>query len=190
MLSASSVVEIPQAMRAIAVFLVLATTALAQEPVLKKQELTTVKGSILVPEGWFFKEDTDEGVSIYQISREKGDKEGEPFSVGLILTVTPKVPERAGESPSQYAADILPSSADEPGGKELTKTEEGALKVFRTEYIVEGEPGNIKIVNLAKANDATGTLYFVTWQSPDFDEETLKELREKILSSLTVDPSF
>jgi hypothetical protein len=173
------------------IFLLLfATVALAQEPVLKKQELAAVKGSILVPEGWFFKEDADEGVSIYQITREKTGEEGAPFTVGLIITVTPKVKERVGKPASEYVADLLPSSPEEPGGKELTQTNEGSLKVFRTEYVIESEPSNVRLVNLAKANDATDTLYFVTWQSPETEDESLKDLREKILSSLTVDPAF
>lgn len=177
-------------MRFLALTLLLATTALAQEPALQKQDLSAIKGSILMPKDWHFQESTDEGVTIYQITREKVEEDGGFFTAGLILTVTPKVPERAGESASEYAADILPSAPDEPGGKELQKTEEGGLKVFRTEYVIEGETENIQILNLAKANDATGTLYFFTWQSPQSEDAGLKELREKILGSLVIDPAF
>ena len=38
------------------------------------------------------------------------------------------------------------------------------------EYTIESEEGNIKVINLAKANDSTGTLYFATWQSPEKEE--------------------
>ena len=177
-------------MRALLFIALLTTAAFAQEPAMKKQDLTAIKGSIELPEGWFLKEDTEDGVSIYQITREKTEKEGDTFTAGLILTVTPKVQERTGESPSAYAKDILPSSPDEPGGKELQMTEEGPLKCFRTEYDIEGEGGNIKVVNLAKANDGTSTLYFITWQSPEAEDKKLKDVREKIFSSLTVDPAY
>lgn len=177
-------------MRAFALIFFLVTTALSQEPDLQKKDLSAIKASILVPKDWHFQESTDEGVSIYQITREKVDGDGGSFTAGLILTVTPKVPERAGESASAYAEDIMPSSPEEPGGGELHKSEEGGLKVFRTEYVIEGDPENIQILNLAKANDTTGTLYFFTWQSPQSEDAALKDLREKILGSLVIDPAF
>jgi len=174
----------------IAFLIALAATACpAGEAVLNKQELTTIKGSILLPEGWFLKEDTDEGVTIYQITREKIEKEGDPFTTGLIVTVTPKITERTEMKPSAYALDLLPSGDDE-GAKDMIKTEVGPVKTFRAEYFIEGEPGNIKVVNLAEANDSTSTLYFLTWQSPESEDAALKDIREKILSSFTVDPAY
>ena len=174
----------------IALLIALAATASpAGEAVLNKQDLTTIKGSILLPEGWFLKEDTDDGVTIYQITREKIEKEGDPFTTGLIVTVTPKVTERTEMKPSAYALDLLPSGDDE-GAKDTIKTEEGPLKSFRAGYFIEGELGNIKVVNIAKANDGTETLYFLTWQSPEAEDAALKDLREKILSSFTPDPAY
>jgi len=172
-----------------AILLTLAAAAFAQEPALKKQELTAIKGSILLPEGWFLKEDTDDGLTIYQISREKAEKEGDAFTAGLILTVTPKVTERAEVKPSNYALDLLPSG-DDDGAKGMIKTEEGPVKCFRVEYAIDGELSDIKIITIAKANDSTGTLYFLTWQSPETEDAALKDLREKILASFTIDPAF
>ncbi len=174
----------------IAFLITIAVTATrAQEPALNKQDLTTIKSSILLPEGWFLKEDTDEGVTIYQISREKAEKEGDPFTTGLTLTVTPKVTERTDLKPSAYALDLLPSG-DDDGAKDMIKTEQGPVKSFRAEYSIEGEVGNIKVVNIAEANDTTDTLYFLAWQSPESEDAALKDLRDKILASFAPNPAF
>lgn len=165
----------------------LISSAIAQTPAGKEQPLTAVKGSILIPEGWHFQEEAEDGVFIYYVTREKVDNNS--FTAGLVLTVTTKVQERAEESPSQYAADLLPSP-EEPGGTEVKKTDEGPYKVLRAGYSLENDHGNVLVVNLAKANDATNTLYFLTWQSPEGEENKLKDVRDAIFSSLKLDPAF
>ncbi|HEY5953746.1 MAG TPA: hypothetical protein VIT18_05230 [Terrimicrobiaceae bacterium] len=171
---------------------ILMTTALAfgQQPALKEQALSAIKATILVPEGWNVREESEDGVTVYQITREKAEAEGDPFSAGLILSVTTKVPDRASMKPSEYSNDLLTSAQEEGDGPAVEKTTEGPLQCLRAEYTIESDDGDIKVVNLAKANDTTGTLYFATWQSPAKEETTLKELRENVLSSLKIDPSY
>jgi hypothetical protein len=172
--------------------LILMTTAIGwgEEPALKEQALPAIKATMLVPEGWHINEQSEDGVTVYQITREKAETEGDVFSAGLILSVTTKVPDRASMKPSEYANDLLTSEHEEGDGAKLEKTEEGPLQCLRLEYTIESDEGNIKVVNLAKANDSTGTLYFATWQSPEKEEPKLKELRESVLSSIKLDPSF
>ena len=167
-----------------------ATIALGEQPALKEQALPTVKASILLPDGWHIKEQSEDGVTVYQMSREKAEAEGAIFSTGLILSVTTKVPDRASIKPSEYANDLLTSAQEEGDGAQLEKSREGPFETLRVEYTIESEDGNIKVINLAKANDETGTLYFATWQSPEKEESALKPLRESVLSSIKLDPSF
>jgi hypothetical protein len=164
--------------------------ALAEQPALKEQTLPEVKAKMLLPDGWYMKEESEDGVTVYQISREKAEGEGDTFSAGLILSVTTRVPDRASMKPSEYANDLLTSAQDEGDSAKLEKTEEGPLQCLRIEYTIESDEGNIKVINLAKANDGTGTLYFATWQSPEKEESQLKELREAVLASIKLDPSF
>lgn len=154
---------------------------------LEEKPLPEIKGSILMPKGWFSKTDKEEDVVIYQFSREKPGEGA--FSTGLILTVTPKVTERTEMKPSQYGIEMITATLDE-GAPKIEPVKEGALESYRASHVIESETGNIEMINIAKANDATGTLYFLTWQSPTAETETLKELREKILSSLTLDPAL
>jgi hypothetical protein len=172
--------------------LILFTVAsvLGEQAVLKEQALPAINAKILIPEGWFTKEESDDGVTVYQVSREKAENEEDVFSAGLILSVTNKVPDRASMKPSEYASDLLSSAQDEGDGAKLQRTEEGPFQCLRLEYTIESDQGNIKVINLAKANDSTGTLYFATWQSPEKEEPQLKELREAVLASMKFDPTF
>lgn len=172
--------------------LILFTVArvLGEQAPLKEQALPAINAKILIPEGWFTKEESDDGVTVYQVSREKAENEDDVFSAGLILSVTNKVPDRASMKPSEYASDLLSSAQDEGDGAKLQRTEEGPFQCLRLEYTIESDQGNIKVINLAKANDSTGTLYFATWQSPEKEEPQLKELREAVLASMKFDPTF
>jgi hypothetical protein len=168
--------------------LLFASAAFAAEaPVLEEKPLPEIQGAISVPKDWFVKIDKEEDVVIYQFSREKPDDGG--FATGLILTVTPKVPERTEMKPSQYGIEMITATLDE-GAPKIEPVKEGALESYRASHLIESEPGNVDMINIAKANDATGTLYFLTWQAPVSEEATIKDLREKILGSLQLDPAF
>ena len=168
-------------------FLLAAPAAFADTP-LKELPLPVVKASMQIPEGWHVKEDDEEGVIVYQITREQITEGGGTYSVGLTLSVTPDVPGRAQMSPSKYAAELLAFSVDDGGVVKESRSE--PFHTLRTEYSVEGEAGHLRIVDVATANDTTGTLYFFAWQAPDTEAEALSDLREKVIASLKFDPSL
>lgn len=162
----------------------LLAAAHAQMPAFQKKELPSIKASLDLPEGWQVKEEGEDGVFVFQIGRE--DPEGGASTAGFNLTVTTKVPERANMKASEYAKDLLVSS-------ELDKVEmveDGPWKCFSTEYQIEGDGGNVEVASLAKANDQTGTLYFLSWQSRESEKTEMDPVREKIFSSLKLDPGF
>jgi hypothetical protein len=167
---------------------VLASGLMASEPpVLEEKALPEIKGAITLPKDWYVKVDKEDDVVVYQFSREKPTEAG--FTTGLILTVTPKVKERTEMSPSQYGIEMLSATLDE-GAPGIEPVKDGPIQSFRASHQVEGENGAIEMINIARANDGTGTLYFLTWQSPVSESDSLKELRERILSSLRLDPGF
>ena len=73
----------------------------ASNPPSKNKRCPQSTGSILLPDGWHLKEESEDGVIVYQVSREKAENEEEIFSTGLILSVTTKVPDRASVKPSR-----------------------------------------------------------------------------------------
>lgn len=159
----------------------------ADELELEEKALPEIKGSIAVPKDWFFKQEKEDDVVIYQLSREKPD--AGTSTTGLILTVTPKVKERTEMKPSQYGIEMLTAMLDE-GAPKIEPVKEGDFETYRASYVIESEGGNIQNIGVAKANDGTGTLYYLTWQSPVAEEEKIKDLREKILGSLKLDPAY
>jgi len=175
--------------RSLLFLLAMTAGSMAGEPALTDTPLPAVKASLQLPQGWFLKEDANDGTYVYQITREKVETENDPFTAGLILSVTTKVPDRASMKPSEYAAELL-SSTQEDGGGELKKSTDGPWQIFRTDYQIDADTGAIHMANYAKANDQTGTIYFVTWQSPVSEEEKLAPIREAVLSSFKFDPSF
>lgn len=175
-------------LRAFSFFLLLAVPAAIADTPLKELPLPEVKASLQIPEGWHVKEDNEEGVYVYQISREKIPDSGGMYSVGLTLSVTPDVPGRAQMSPSKYAAELLAFSVEDGGV--VKESQSAPFHTLRTEYAVEGEAGHLRIVDVATANDTTGTLYFFAWQAPDSEAEDLAGIREKIIASLKFDPSL
>lgn len=180
-------------MKTIPVFLLAAAASLvtmrAEEPAFEEKRLDSVKASLLMPVGWHLREDTEEGVSVLQMTREKVAGGSDSFLVGLTLSVTPDVPGRTQLPPSKYAADLLSFAVEDSGGKVVT-TDAPPFKTLRTEYVVDAESGRVSIVDVATANDGTGTLYFLAWQCPEAEAADLSELREKIIASLKFDPSF
>lgn len=160
----------------------------AADPALKDLPLPAVKASVRIPEKWHVHEDNEDGVIVYQVSREEISGDGATFIVGFTLTVTPDVPGRAMMAPSKYAAELLSFSVED-GGK-VDTTQKDPFQILRTEYSVEGDTGAVKIVDVAMANDKTGTLYFFAWQNPESEAEAVSKLREEVIASLTFDPAF
>jgi len=175
-------------MRFLCLLLVCLGIARAEEPAMEEKPLEKIHATILVPKGWFVSEEGEDGVWVYTISREKPDQEG-ASSVGLILQVTTKVKERTEMTASEYAADML-SAMQEDAAPPLEQSEDGPYKSFQNSSMMEDDQGAVRTINLAKANDKTDTLYYLTWHAPDSESTTLEPIREKIFGSLKFDPTF
>lgn len=150
--------------------------------------LDAIKTSIQAPEGWTFSQEDNDGVLVYQLNR--NDSSGQNQTPFMTLTVTTKLPERIGQSPSEYAAALIDMSQEEGASSSAQKSTIDNLPSLRSEYDFEGATGNMHAVDVAIANDKTGTLYFFSWQAPMDEAEELKATREKILSSVKLDSTF
>ncbi len=167
----------------IAFFILASLTAIAGEAALRDQPLPDIKATLKIPADWESKKESDEeGVIVYRLSKTAAQSAGEQPS--LTLSVTPKVPERTGQSPEAYVTSLL----DE--GATLVKGELNGLSSIRSEYDIDLDTGKIHSVNVALANPKTGTLYFFAWQSPVNEPVEHEAVREKILTSARFDPSL
>jgi hypothetical protein len=158
----------------------------ADGPSLIEHTFEDIAAKARIPEGWHVNRDEEEGVVVYQVSRERPGSSGE-YLAGFTLSMTPDVPGRAGMKPGLYAEDLL-SFAIEDGGGEIVKGGEAPWSTFRAEYSIEGISGDLRILDYAVANDETGTLYFLAWQAPGSEAEDLNATREAVIRSLEFDP--
>jgi uncharacterized iron-regulated protein len=96
-----------------------------------------------------------------------------------------------GQKPSEYANTLI-DQIRERSEKDITvhASQFAPYKLYRVEYSLLNENETLKVVNLLEANDATGTLYMVVWQAPESKEKVFSGTREKILSSIQLDPVF
>jgi len=171
-------------MRAALLLFLSAATLLAGEVVLRDNPLPDVKATIQIPEGWTMTSENEDGVFVYKFS-----KGGTPEIAAITLSVTTKVPERTEQSPSAYAAALVDVSQDDTSAP-AQKGKISDMPSLRAEYNFEGDAGKMCAVNIAIPNDKTGTLYFFAWQSPMEEALELEAIREKILASVKIDPSF
>ncbi|MCX7868779.1 MAG: hypothetical protein N2322_02405, partial [Terrimicrobiaceae bacterium] len=107
-----------------------AAPSLAQEPQGSPapRRFDDIRATIPIPDQWHVRRDEEEGVVVYQITREEVVEPGGAFQAGLTLSVTPDVPGRTGLPPSKYAAELLAFAAEE-GGEEKT-TDSPPFKVL------------------------------------------------------------
>lgn len=147
--------------------------------------LPDVKATLQVPEGWATSQEAEDGVFVYHFGKGAADA-----STSITLSVTTKVPDRTGQKPTEYAAALIDMSKDEGATGNVVKGEVKGLPSIRSEYDFESDAGKMRAVNVAIANDKTGTLYFFAWQAPLDDSVELEAIREKILSTAEFDPSF
>jgi len=174
-------------MNRIFLLLALSTSVASAEPALRDEPLAEVKASLQIPHDWKVTSESEDGVFVYHLVRPaaSGGSDGHP----ITLSVTTKVPERAEQSPAEYAAALLDMSQDD-GPAAVQKVEVGGLPALRTEYQFDGDAGKMRAVNVAVPNDKTGTLYFFAWQAPLDEPLEVEALREKVVVSAKLDPGF
>lgn len=157
--------------------------ALAADSTLSEQTLPDVKATIQLPDGWTISTESDDGVFVYHLGKGGADS-------SITLSVTTKVPDRTGQSPSEYASALIDMSQDEGPNPPVLKGTLNSLPSLRSEYDFDGDNGKMQAVNVAVPNDKTGTLYFFAWQSAIDEPASAGAIREKVLASVKFDPSF
>src|SRR5690242_13134314 len=74
------------------------------------QRLPEIKGALLKPDGWFFKEIHKGQTDAFFITKENIEKSG-TFRTGLTLNCVRNIPKKSGRLPSAYAASIADAAA-------------------------------------------------------------------------------
>jgi len=127
-----------------------------------------IKAGFLCPRGWFFKEEENGGTRAVFISRESIDKEG-VFKTGLSVNVIRDASRKAGMPLLEYARIYIEGMKAKTSASRAVQTAgdgvyfKGFSGFFRSESPVVGP---VIIFKLILANEKTGTLYIVSFESP------------------------
>ena len=123
-------------------------------------------------------------------TREKIVSESDPWTTGLSMTIDRNGAKDSGQKASVYAMGLA-REAHEKAGDEATplrESQSGPFHEVRFDFPIPSEPPLI-VSEVLRANDSTGTLAVILWQSPKEESAALHDLRESILAGIKLDPT-
>jgi hypothetical protein len=95
----------------------------------------------------------------------------------------------SGQKSTEYALSLAQEAHDKAGDEAspLHESQNGPFHEIRFDFPVAGDQP-LQITELLRANEKTGTLAIILWQSPKEEAVALQGLRDEILSGLHLDP--
>jgi hypothetical protein len=150
-----------------------------------------IKGAFLMPLGWYFKKGQQGDTLGYFITKENIDENGE-FLTGLSVNVIPNIPQKKGMVPSDYAATYIKTALSErevlkrPWLTQMGPFEGHGIVLINRDY----QKGDYITHNLAIANDQTGTIYIITFESPKKTWDTSWSIAEPMLQRFLIDDTI
>ena len=152
--------------------------------------LPEIHATILLPKEWTLLPGKLLQGDVLLATREKITNESDPWSTGLSMTIDRNGAKDSGQKASVYALGLA-REAHEKAGDEATPLKEsqsGSFHEIRFDFPIPGEPP-LLVSEVLRANDTTGTLAVILWQSPKEESAKLQDLRENILAGIKLDPA-
>jgi hypothetical protein len=154
-------------------------------------ECKDIKGAFLKPSGWFFKQATQGDTIGYFITKENIEALGS-FETGLSVNVIPDIPRKKQIQASNFAAAYIKTAIQ---NREVFKkpwsTSMGPFEAYGVVLINhDSKQGDFVTHNLAIANDQTGTLYLLTFESPLNQWNSSWEIAEPMLKMFLIDDTI
>ena len=159
-------------------------------PALITHDLPEIHGSISLPKDWTLLPGKLLEGDVLLATKEKISSENDPYGTGLSMTLDRNGAADSGLKVTDYARSIA-NQAREKAGEEassLTESQNGQFHDIRFDFTVAGDQP-LKITEVLRSNEKTGTLAVILWQAPDGEFQGLMPLRDAILSGLILDPT-
>jgi len=153
-------------------------------------DLPEIHGSIELPKDWTLLPGKLLEGDVLLATREKITSENDPWTTGLSMTIDRNGAKDSGQKASDYAMSLA-REAQEKAGEEASLLKEstaGAFHEIRFDFPIAGDQP-LSVTEVLRANDATGTLVVILWQSSKEESAKLHDLREQILAGLKLDPT-
>lgn len=152
------------------------------------QACPEIKGALLRPDGWHFRKHIDGDKRAYFISKEDLDVVDE-FTTGLTFYALVGHARKNGISASGFAENYIRNATSSSHVRKAPWTR--SMGPFVSHGVVITTPdavdGDFVSHMLVIANEGTGTVYIVIFESPVEDWATMKAIGEPILARLFID---
>lgn len=154
-------------------------------PGLVAHELPDIQGSISIPKDWTIISGKLLEGDVLVACREKIAGPEDPWTTGLTMTIDRNGAKDSGQPAGEYALGMAKEAREKAGDDagEINETKNGKIREFRFEYPVALD-APILVTEVLRADEESGMLTVILWQSPKEDAASLRELREAVLSSI------
>lgn len=159
-------------------------------PTLAVRDVPGIRAKVAVPEGWTFLPGKPLEGDVLLVVKEKIHDENDSWSTGFSMTVDRNGAADSGLKPGEYALGIAREAKEKAGDEasSITESTNGVFKEIRFDFPVQGETP-LMVTEILRANEKTGTVAVILWQSPRDESATLRSLRDAVLSGITLDPA-
>lgn len=164
-------------------------TNAATTPSLIAYDLTEIHGSISLPKEWTLLPGKLLEGDVLLATKEKISGENDPYTTGLSMTLDRNGAKDSGQKPTEYAMSLAREAHDKAGDEAspLRESQNGPFHEIRFDFPIAGDLP-LQITEVLRANEKTGTLAVILWQSPKEEALALQGLRDTVLAGLTLDP--
>jgi hypothetical protein len=123
-------------------------------------------------------------------TREKISSESDLWTTGLSMSIDRNGAKDSGQKASDYARSLAQEASEKAGegATPIKESEAGLFHEIRFDFPVAGDQP-LLVTEVLKANDKTGTLAVILWQSPKEEAQQLHDLREQVLAGIKLDPT-
>jgi hypothetical protein len=154
------------------------------------REIPEIHATMLLPKEWTLLPGKLLEGDVLLATREKITSESDPWATGLSMTIDRNGAKDSGQKASDYALALAHQASDKAGDEAspITESQAGPFHRIRFEFPVAGDQP-LLVTEVLEANDSTGTLTVILWQSPKEEAAKLHDLREEILAGIKLDPT-
>ena len=148
------------------------------------EKCVEINGALLRPAGWHFLHEQSGDTEAYFVTKESIEG-GKHFETGMTVNVVKDVAKKTGVKPSSYARAFLKEAQSKMPAEKTWEEEKEGLKVLHALVSEKEGEDPLRLHYMLVANDKTGTLHILFFESPKrlwekngpVGEELLKQAR-------------
>lgn len=154
-------------------------------PGFAKFSLTDIKAALVAPANWNLRTSQRGAVQVFELG--PLDASGAPTETRITVNVHRDVPRACGLPPSVVASEALVTLGRKHGDVDISQNSAGVLSVNRAILSDPGAPEELRMQVLFIANDRTGTLYTLVYETPARLWEQNRRAMDTLMANLIFD---